>query len=370
MDYTREWVPFGQAGTEKGISATKDLIAEARGIPEVHDISSDIVSHIDPSDHEGRLRAIFGHAQNTFRFVKDPWHTEFIKTPNAILRDLRKYGHVRGDCDDAVVYLGSLVESAGYPVKLSMLKADPARNDYSHIYLEAYTGKKWMPMDIISKKNKFGWEYPKHFGKRSDLVERSGVGMIDAGQDVSIRLSRGRLPIGRTLGPLYKPTWMGMRHYSVPTHQRTGTQWVVQDSRPMSLAASRAAHGMGLTMDDEDVRRVISGGATGLQPGYASMVVQVEPGTDMPQLLEESGATISATAAPGMFELRAPYGQIQTIMDQIKARSGVVSVSEGMITTEGQVPTSGPIARQKALPKMGKAAAIGAAGLVLWFLFR
>ena len=183
QDYSRQSVPYGPQGTDQGISAVKNLIRESSGVPEIHDLAADAVSHIDPKNHEGRLRSLFSYAQNRFRFVRDPHHIEFVKSSNAILRDLNQYGHVRGDCDDAVVFLGSLTQSAGYPTRVSMIKADSSRpDDYSHIYLEAHTGQKWVPMDIISKDNRFGWEYKNHLGKRSDNVTgTSGLGQLHYG---------------------------------------------------------------------------------------------------------------------------------------------------------------------------------------------
>jgi hypothetical protein len=73
------------------------------------------------------VRALHGWVQRNVRYVKDPYHIEYVQTPSVMLTTMT------GDCDDYTAFLGALLESVGYPVDIKIV-ARSGRPTFHHVY--------------------------------------------------------------------------------------------------------------------------------------------------------------------------------------------------------------------------------------------
>jgi transglutaminase-like putative cysteine protease len=91
------------------------------------------------------------------RYVRDHLEKDTFVAPNKTMK-LRG-----GDCDDQTSYLGALLRSVGYPVKLRIVQARSA-STWSHIYLlvglPPTEPTKWVPLDATMAQKGPGWEAP------------------------------------------------------------------------------------------------------------------------------------------------------------------------------------------------------------------
>lgn len=109
------------------------------------------------------LDKAFELAQKKIRYQKDPSRFEGIISPVKILREhILKNIPISGDCDDKVLFLGTLLANMGY--KLKVVGAFfPAHGKFdkpviNHVYLEYYDEKlgKWLPLEPTATYTKPG----------------------------------------------------------------------------------------------------------------------------------------------------------------------------------------------------------------------
>lgn len=104
-------------------------------------------------------------AQKKIKYMKDPAKVEGIIAPSKIIKEHILVGRpVYGDCDDKVLFLGSLLVSMGYPVKVVgayyELHDEGKRKGkkINHVYLEYYdeNKKRWIPLEPTSQSTRPG----------------------------------------------------------------------------------------------------------------------------------------------------------------------------------------------------------------------
>lgn len=78
----------------------------------------------------------------------DPRKTELLRSAKSIISEGPK--QMRLDCDDYSILIGSLMMSLGYPVRLVVIAADPARpKKFSHVYPEVSIRGRATAMDAL-----------------------------------------------------------------------------------------------------------------------------------------------------------------------------------------------------------------------------
>lgn len=125
---------------------------------EIRSLASSIVSSAPaawrPADYNRAARTLYGTVKRWFRFVPD--RGEYLLG----FDDVRDPSRWFGDCDDAVIILGSLMASVGIPC--SVLVMGDSAGPY-HAALRGY-GKVYDPTGVITWWNKNGFkvwgEYP------------------------------------------------------------------------------------------------------------------------------------------------------------------------------------------------------------------
>jgi len=115
-----------------------------------------------PKDYLGQVNAIFDDFVKHWRYVKDPVDRELLVTePDAIYNlvigggphsiGLGK-GKGGGDCDDATIALGSLLQSIGIPVRIAVTAPPgfPAGPFFTHVFAQAsIPGIGWISVDPV-----------------------------------------------------------------------------------------------------------------------------------------------------------------------------------------------------------------------------
>lgn len=129
MKTLRLKIPSGDAGADVTARALRQLIEHGKRDPLVRQAAISILKTKDvaPHDQWGEVRALHGWVQRNVRYVKDPYHIEYVQTPSVMLTTMT------GDCDDYTAFLGALLESVGYPVDIKIV-ARSGRPTFHHVY--------------------------------------------------------------------------------------------------------------------------------------------------------------------------------------------------------------------------------------------
>jgi hypothetical protein len=91
---------------------------------------------------------------------------DVIKQPQVVLDEILAMGHATGDCDDYVIFLGSLYYDLGYGVTL--VNVVQRGTEQEHVYLRVATPDGVYAADAIVPED-FGWELPEE-DKLSEAV--------------------------------------------------------------------------------------------------------------------------------------------------------------------------------------------------------
>lgn len=94
-----------------------------RGVPERQELA--------------QARAIRAWCDSRFRFVRDPVGVEYLIAPSRQLAEVRRWGFVQGDCDDAAMMTAALCMSVGLPCRFYAV-ARNAQDVYRHVFAVAY----------------------------------------------------------------------------------------------------------------------------------------------------------------------------------------------------------------------------------------
>ncbi len=137
LKHMREFVRAAVRSPEQRIRKTALNIFRDRGVP--------------GRNWNAQLVALMDFVQNGITYVKDPVGLELVQAPERTL-DI-----AYGDCDDKSTLLAALLMATGHPARFTVVgfKGGP----YSHVLVEAKSGKRWVPMETIVPKP-LGWFPP------------------------------------------------------------------------------------------------------------------------------------------------------------------------------------------------------------------
>lgn len=120
---------------------------------------------VQSQDWEGEADALFEYTRKAVRYTRDPHGVELFQSP------MRSKDHGIGDCDDQVIFLGSLLQSVGYPIMFRVIGLKGS-DQFQHIYLlvglPPENPTRYKAYDP-SMKHEAGWELPAE--KRGKLAD-------------------------------------------------------------------------------------------------------------------------------------------------------------------------------------------------------
>lgn len=164
-------VPSTLMGIPDGIDATRAtlraMVRYARSgqtdVPLIT-LARQIISNRVPmsgtsKNYAAQMAALQNWVRDQIRYVRDPVGAEMVQTPERTL-DIKA-----GDCDDKSVLLAALLMSAGFQCRFVAvgLKGGP----YSHVFVEARLGTRWVPCETIVAGKEPGW-YPENVTRRME----------------------------------------------------------------------------------------------------------------------------------------------------------------------------------------------------------
>lgn len=145
------------------------LVRDGRQDPVLRERALRIIreARVREKDRLGAIMAVHRWVQANLPYQYDPTNTEMLTQARVILAMIES-GEAGLDCDDMVILEHSLLNSIGIETRSVILKADPRdRSQWSHIYLEAFDGSRWIPLDPIMKDKPPGWAPPRFYDKRA-----------------------------------------------------------------------------------------------------------------------------------------------------------------------------------------------------------
>jgi len=143
-------IPGGDTGTAKTVSLIRALIDQGAKDPAIRELAASIALSGD-TDLE-KVLSLHDFVKSRMMYLRDPVNAEYLGGARYHLDSFYRRGFASGDCDDHTIFLGSLLESVGYPVRLVTTRQKPGFGPYDHIYLETYVGGRWVPLDAAKKR--------------------------------------------------------------------------------------------------------------------------------------------------------------------------------------------------------------------------
>jgi transglutaminase-like putative cysteine protease len=160
-------VPKGRAGTLASAGLIARLICDGAKDFVVRQTAIRIfrACGVPAKDRLGEVRALFEFVRRHVRYTRDIYRVELLHTARRMLQ-LRA-----GDCDDMTILLGAMLKATGHPVRLILAGFRRHRpHAYSHIYLEAKVGPRWIALDATMP-HPMGWAPPAIWKSVCDLEE-------------------------------------------------------------------------------------------------------------------------------------------------------------------------------------------------------
>lgn len=152
-------MPQGDAGTSLTVSKMRQMIHAGGKNPRIRELAASLAMH--HATDQGKIGSVFDFVRNKMRYISDPRHQELVGSSEYHYRNLGQHGAMAGDCDDHTVMLGAMLESIGYPTRITTVRMRPGAGSYDHVYLEVHDRRQWIPLDASNKRRRPG-EAPPH----------------------------------------------------------------------------------------------------------------------------------------------------------------------------------------------------------------
>lgn len=132
-------LPDGPASAPATLALMRQMIRTGRKNPFVRVQAESLITGLPHKAYGQQARECFHFVRDDVQYVRDPRDVERIQTPEALLQSRK------GDCDDKVVLLCSLLESIGHPTRLVVIGLHGG--PFSHVYCETRIGAHWVPCE-------------------------------------------------------------------------------------------------------------------------------------------------------------------------------------------------------------------------------
>lgn len=141
----------GRAGTIETLQAMRQIVRRDASDPVVRDFAVRLVSDLRGHDFIGEINRVFQFVRDEITYRRDPAEVERVQDTRRTVFKFRS-----GDCDDKCVALASLLGALGH--KSRFVVCGYTRSNFSHVYLEVFTGREWLPLDPTNESADPGWE--------------------------------------------------------------------------------------------------------------------------------------------------------------------------------------------------------------------
>lgn len=142
----------GKRGIFQTLKIMRKIVHDYRKNPAIRQAATSLIFLQPEKSPVDEARVLFEYVRDSIRYTRDIVDVETITTPDKTL--LLKYG----DCDDQVILLASLMESAGYPTRF-VVTAYTAPDMLEHVYLQVCLDGVWVDCDP-TEHEEFGYAPP------------------------------------------------------------------------------------------------------------------------------------------------------------------------------------------------------------------
>ena len=156
--------PNGKRGNYATVKFIRQEARKFSGHPVVRRLAENIVNHYGTKSHNhiDEAKAIADFVKRKVQYLKDPHTIEYIQSPVLIIKKMRE-GKARGDCDDMVTLVCTLLLAIGIQPYVSIVRYKDKRGPFQHIYVVVYEhnyrGKnERVVLDAIVKDQPIGYE--------------------------------------------------------------------------------------------------------------------------------------------------------------------------------------------------------------------
>jgi len=155
-----ETLPGGFRGTDATVLRMAKAAMGKYGArsPKIRALARNIIirAGVPQKDYQGEAIALANWVKDerNIRYMKDVYGQETLAYPEEVAFNMRA-----GDCDDQCTLLASLLGAVGIPSRFKVIGVTPMQ--YSHVYLQAKPGGRWITMDPIMSNKPTGWEVPR-----------------------------------------------------------------------------------------------------------------------------------------------------------------------------------------------------------------
>jgi hypothetical protein len=146
----------GDIGTAETIAAIRQLVDQGSTDPEVNRAAIAIIQQfrVPAHDLDGERRAIYQWVLRNIRFTRDIYGKETLRTAREILSVING------------VLIPALLTTIGQRVRLVTIAGVAAAPDtFTHIYCEAWDGRRWLPLDAARVSAAYG-KGPEKFSRK------------------------------------------------------------------------------------------------------------------------------------------------------------------------------------------------------------
>lgn len=147
-------LPAGDAGTAKTVGWMRRLIVQGSKSLPIRETAANLAMRY--ATDQGKIRAIFDFVKNKMKYVRDPLHQEMLAGADYHYTTMGAEGYARGDCDDHTIMLGAMLESIGYPTRITTARMRPGNGAFDHVFIEVNDRTGWIPLDASNKKREAG----------------------------------------------------------------------------------------------------------------------------------------------------------------------------------------------------------------------
>lgn len=165
-------------------------IRDGKGYLPIRNYAASLATRAKPKDYLGQVKEVYNDFLKRWRYVRDPNGLETVaRSPKALHQLVMGFnggvgqGLGAGDCDDAAAAMGALLESVGFPVRLTTTAPPGARGRlFSHVFVQTKIPGRpgWLTVDPVGyPRHQLGWIQPHSriafWDLRGNLLGARGV---------------------------------------------------------------------------------------------------------------------------------------------------------------------------------------------------
>lgn len=127
------------------VATLNHLVRVFSSDPKIIEFTRKLLTSRRMNDHKRNFEDVAKFITDTFIYVADPIHVEYVVSPTVMIKDWATTGKMHGDCDDVCLLMASMLASVGIDTLIVAVKAGSAY--FNHVILYTSLGMKKIQYD-------------------------------------------------------------------------------------------------------------------------------------------------------------------------------------------------------------------------------